>query len=397
MRCHILICKKIIKSFAILQMSEVIPEDIRSPSPGTPPPTEPEDGLSESPRLEDQESFKDIDDPQQGARGKKRHRRAKGKKKKQKTNLMITNEDGTNSTADASASKQKKKVFLRPSAARNPLLMAPKNSTQFIMDDHENSDLFWNFDSSRQNTSKDDIESVGEESNDAKYKEYSIEAASGLGESPDDDSFWDAYLEKDFESVYENAHKEEIYSWNRTRIIEEISTLEKRQKQLIDMLSQIDPMIYLQKLQHELLSLQEENRQLKLVNIAEKLERERRRTGPGSGTSSPRLPDSTTEAVGRRRPGEEAETESEDSSDSDSDTSSESGDSEVSGGCSSGCCLAEPLEDRLREVEEKEEEDVDTGDNGAVKPEETEEKSGQGDNGHDGVPDIDDTSQSCDK
>jgi len=381
-------------------MSEVIPEAIRSPSPGTPPPTEPEDaedGLSESPRLGDQESFKDIDDSQQGARGKKRHRRAKGKKKKQKTNLMITNEDGTNSTADASASKQKKKVFLRPSAARNPLLMAPKNSTQFIMDDHENSDLFWNFDSSRQNTSKDDIESVGEESNDAKYKEDSMEAASGLGESPDDDSFWDAYLEKDFESVYENAHQEEIYSWNRTRIIEEINTLEKKQKQLIDMLSQIDPMIYLQKLQHELLSLQEENRQLKLVNIAEKLERERRRTGPGSGTSSPRLPDSTTEAEGRRKPGEETETET-DSSDSDSDTSSDSEDSEVSegGGCSSGCCLAEPLEDRLREVEEEKEENVETGDDGAVKPE-PEERSGQGDNEHDGVPDIDDTSQSCDK
>ena len=48
-----------------------------------------------------------------------------------------------------------------------------------------------------------------------------MEAASGLGESSDDDSFWDAYLEKDFESVYENAHQEEIYSWNRTRIIEE--------------------------------------------------------------------------------------------------------------------------------------------------------------------------------
>ena len=223
-----------------------------------------------------------------------------------------------------------------------------------------------------------------------------MEAASGLGESPDDDSFWDAYLEKDFESVYENAHQEEIYSWNRTRIIEEITTMEKKQKQLIDMLSQIDPMIYLQKLQHELLSLQEENRQLKLANIAEKLERERRRTGPGSGTSSPRLPDSTTEAEGRRRPGEEAVTESEtDSSDSDSDTSSDSEDSEVSGGggCSSGCCLAEPLEERLREVEEEGEE---TGDNGAVKPE-PEERLGEGDNEHDGVLDIDDTSQSCDK
>lgn len=190
-------------------MSEVVPEEARSPSPGTPPP-------SSSPRLED--GLRDPEDSQQSSRGKKRHRRAKGKKKKQKTSLMITNEDGTNSsTADASSSKQKKNVFLRPSAANNPLLKAPKNSTQFIIDDHENSNLFWNFDSSRQNTSKEDVESVGEESNDAKYKEDSLDAVGGLGESPDDDSFWDAYLEKDFESVYESAHQEEIYSWNRTR------------------------------------------------------------------------------------------------------------------------------------------------------------------------------------
>ena len=205
-----------------------------------------------------------------------------------------------------------------------------------------------------------------------------------------------------------------------TRIIDEISALEQRQKTLINMLSQIDPMIYLQKLQSELLSLQEENRQLKLINIAEKLERERRRTGPGSGTSSPRLPDSTTEAT---RP----EVGSEDTSDSeDSGSSSYSEDSEVSGGgCSSGCCLAERLEDRLREVEEEEVQDgvkaederlrevedqdqdrvvdhnevlppeaaVEAVDDGAVNPEERScEKEKD-----EGVLDIEDTSQSGDK
>ena len=70
-------------------MSEVVPEEARSPSPGTPPP-------SSSPRLED--GLRDPEDSQQSSRGKKRHRRAKGKKKKQKTSLMITNEDGTNSS-----------------------------------------------------------------------------------------------------------------------------------------------------------------------------------------------------------------------------------------------------------------------------------------------------------
>ena len=308
-------------------MSEMIVEE-RSHSPGTPPPPPaPTDERFLSPTSENCPRDRDdgVEETPSKARGKKRHRRAKGKKKKQKTNLMITNEDGTNSTE---ASKKQKKVFLRPS--KNPLLNAPKNSTQFIMDDHENSNLFWNFDTNRE-VSKDDVESVGEESNDA------MEAAIAGG---DDDSFWSAYLERDFESVYETAHQEEIYSWNRTRIIDEISTLEKRQKQLIEMLSQIDPMIYLQKLQHELLSLQEQNRQLKLVNVAERLERDRRRRG----TDSPsRMPDSTT-------------IENSDSSD---DSSSSSSDEDSVGGCSSGCCLAQQeMEERLQEVAQEEEDDT---------------------------------------
>merc|ERR1719322_1017905 len=284
--------------------------------PGTPPPAEEVLQSRTTPSPVAEGSVKDTEETPGKSRGKKRHRRAKGKKKKQKTSLLITNEDGTNSTADAAASGQKKKVFIRPS--NNPLLRAPKNSTQFIIDDHENSNLFWNFDSNRgHDTSKEDIESVGEESSDVQL-EFG-------GSCFDDDSYWD----KDFESVYETAHQEQIYSWNRTRIIEEISTLEKRQKQLINMLSQIDPLIYLQKLQHELLSLQEQNRQLKLVNIAERLERQAR--GGGSSASSPRLPDSTTERD---------EVESKDAT-MDSDDTEGSGDESNGGGCSSGCCLAD--------------------------------------------------------
>jgi len=306
-------------------MSEL--EVDRSQSPGTPPPPPTNDGiLSPTPaEPEEDEEFREgaeEDETPNRSRGKKRHRRAKGKKKKQKTNLMITNEDGTNST-EVVSSKQKKNVFLRPS--KNPLLNAPKNSTQFIMDDHENSNLFWNFDSNRCNdSSKEDLESVGDESNEA------LEAAM-VGDH--DDNYWAAYLEKDFESVYETAHQEEIYSWNRTRIIDEISSLEKRQKQLIDMLSQIDPMIYLQKLQSELLSLQEENRQLRLINIAERDRRQR------TDSSSPRMPDSTTV---------------ENSDTTDDDSSSSSDDDESDGGCGSGCCLLrEELDQRLEEVTEE--------------------------------------------
>jgi len=351
-------------------MTEVDSNQVAMASPTMSSPATPEPP-GESVTPEAPGCSKDSDStPLNQGRGKKRHRRAKGKKKKQKTSLMITNEDGTNSTA--AATKQQKKVYLRPS--NNPLLRAPKNSTQFIIDDHENSNLFWNFDahpdeeSTRDGTEGDvgeDVvgvdtqEVVENHPRDGQPRQNQGMAVMpgqffGLSDSdrfsPDDDNFWAAYSERDFESVYETAHQEEVYSWERGKIIDEISVLEIKQKQLINMLSQIDPLIYLQKLQHELLALQEQNRQLKLINIAERLERQAR--GGGSSASSPRLPDSTTE-----RDGEESKDTIAESEDTE-----ESGDESDGGGCSSGCCLAdkcsnnsceeETVEQRMEELEE---------------------------------------------
>merc|ERR1712106_919019 len=351
-------------------MTEVDSNQVAMASPTMSSPATPEPP-GESATPEAPGCSKDSDStPLNQGRGKKRHRRAKGKKKKQKTSLMITNEDGTNSTA--AATKQQKKVYLRPS--NNPLLRAPKNSTQFIIDDHENSNLFWNFDahpdeeSTRDGTEGDvgeDVvgvdtqEVVENHPRDGQPRQNQGMAVMpgqffGLSDSdrfsPDDDNFWAAYSERDFESVYETAHQEEVYSWERGKIIDEISVLEMKQKQLINMLSQIDPLIYLQKLQHELLALQEQNRQLKLINIAERLERQAK--GGGSSASSPRLPDSTTE-----RDGEESKDTIAESEDTE-----ESGDESGGGGCSSGCCLAdkcsnnsceeETVEQRMEELEE---------------------------------------------
>jgi len=171
-----------------------------------------------------------------------------------------------------------------------------------------------------------------------------------------------------------------VYSWERGKIIDEIAVLEIRQKQLINMLSQIDPLIYLQKLQHELLALQEQNRQLKLINIAERLERQAR--GGVSSASSPRLPDSTTERD---------EVESKDAT-MDSDDTEGSGDESNGGGCSSGCCLADncsmscaeenAVQERLEEFDgeiECEERlgDEETFENLEVPDEEAEEKTGK--------------------
>ena len=313
----------------------------RSPSPGRTPPH-----LGELHTVDGEGQDGSV-----RTRGKKRHRRAKGKKKKQKSNnLMITNDDGTNSTADTGTLPQQKKVYLRPS--NNPLLKAPKNSTQFIIDDHENSNLFWNFNLQRSEALTDckvmvgnELESGGEESNDGCLRVDEEVRSDADKVSPDDDSFWTAYSERDFESVYESAHQEEIYSWNRARILEEIAVLEKKQKKLIEMLSQIDPLIYLEKLQKELVALQEQNRQLKILNLAEREDRQRR--GRLSSNSSSRMPDSTTEMEGE---------EGKDTNNDVSDTEDDSEDDSASGGCSSGCCLAQPCDNdvalRLQEVEQ---------------------------------------------
>jgi len=287
--------------------------------------------------------------------------RAKGKKKKQKTSLMITNDDGTDSTTQhlegpPGAAPPRKKVYLRPS--NNPLLRAPKNSTQFIIDDHENSQHFLSFQRGEGDQEELSEEEINNRLNSVEEREAEKRVVGGKDGDFWIDPFRNAYSEKDFDTVYENAHQEQVYSWERTKIMEEIAILELKQKRLITMLSQIDPVIYLQKLQQELSALQETNRRLKLTNIAERLERNQR---GGSRTSSPRLPDSTSGELRSRDSTSMSDSSSSSSSSSSGDEDNDE-ESEVNiGGCSSGCCLASPRRRcdvaNLNDVEEEHEED----------------------------------------
>jgi len=273
-----------------------------------------------------------------GGKGKRRHRRAnKGRKRKQKSSLLISNDDGSQLNIPP---KQSKMINLRPT--NNPLINAPKNSTQFIIDDHENSNLFWNFEGP--------LMGDGEGSNEEVLaRPVSVEPAGTQSRerySPDDESFWTRYSERDFENVYETAHQEEIFGWERERIVREIASMEVRQKQLIEMLAAVDPVVYLEKLQQELLSLQEVNRELKLVNISEKLHRQERMEREGrleDSDSDSRLPDSTSQEGETREDEEELE----------------------EAGCASGCCLKNPCDETcdrpdLADVEEESEDEPGT-------------------------------------
>jgi len=285
-----------------------------------------------------------------GGKGKRRHRRAnKGRKRKQKSSLLISNEDGSQLNIPP---KQSKMINLRPT--NNPLINAPKNSTQFIIDDHENSNLFWNFEGP--------LQMGDEEGGNEEVVARPIAAAPpGTQQrerySPDDESFWTRYSERDFENVYETAHQEEIFGWERERIVREIASMEVRQKQLIEMLAAVDPVVYLEKLQQELLSLQEVNRELKLVNISEKLHRQERMEREGrleDSDSDSRLPDSTSQEGETREEDEELE----------------------EAGCASGCCLKNPCDETcdrqdLADVEEE------SGDEGTDEPGSKEEEGAE--------------------
>ncbi len=170
--------------------------------------------------------------------------------------------------------RHQNQVYLRPT--NGPLLNAPKNSTQFIIDDHENSNLFYDFGEHGEERDSGPPPPEGEQQDPDSSRQHEHHP------SPDDDTFWAEYSERDFQAAYETAHQEEIAEWDRKRLVDEISALERRQKELVNVLSRLDPEVYLQKLQTELIKLQEANKALKEERA----------------TLQPCLPDSSTNDAG---------------------------------------------------------------------------------------------------
>merc|ERR1719270_1708050 len=140
----------------------------------------------------------------------------------------------------ASHSSSGAPIYLRPTNCPP----APRNSTQFIIDDHGGSG------SSRSNNA----------SPAAGASASAAAAPSSSSFAEDGDSQW---AERDFQSVYETAHREEVSAWDRKRLCEEISALERRQKELVKVLARIDPEVYLQRLEAQVASLRETGARLK--------------------------------------------------------------------------------------------------------------------------------------
>jgi hypothetical protein len=201
----------------------------------------------------------------------------------------------------------KNSLVLRPT--KGPLLNAPKNSTQFIIDDHETSPFLdgtppdqqqedsspkkYNTRSRQASSSSSRRVSASEEAfspaaveaekstsaldKNMTSSEAAVATSGGGGGgnnslqatpgnyvvNDDDYTLWAEFSERDFQTVYESAHQEQVADWDRHRLIEEISTLERRQKELVAVLAKVDPEMYAQRLQEQLETLQEKNRILR--------------------------------------------------------------------------------------------------------------------------------------
>ncbi|XP_064078378.1 uncharacterized protein LOC135195818 [Macrobrachium nipponense] len=142
---------------------------------------------------------------------------------------------------------------LRPVGAQVP--RAPENSTQFIMDDHENSTLFVNFDNfSTPQWEQEPPTSGGEE-------DPYIGTPSGTPTHPLNRD-WFPFNLADFETAYQSAREDKMMAGSTTDLKAAIVALEARAAVLTDALS-ASPSRLLSTLQAQLLHLQEENAALR--------------------------------------------------------------------------------------------------------------------------------------
>lgn len=143
---------------------------------------------------------------------------------------------------------------------------APENSTQFIMDDHNDCHFYYSFETPNpyladpphlDGEDGDIVEPVGE---DAAYRDIDYQY-----ESPQDFDN-SAYYDREFELSYKNNRFDELMRLSRTELISSMTELETRLKELSDELVKENPSPILEKLQAELLELQEKHTYLKECN-----------------------------------------------------------------------------------------------------------------------------------
>nr|XP_053634304.1 uncharacterized protein LOC128689833 [Cherax quadricarinatus] len=167
---------------------------------------------------------------------------------------------------------------LRPVGAQVP--RAPENSTQFIMDDHENSAMFVDFD----NFSTPHWEQEPPVSGAEEDETGSATPTHALTRD------WFPFNAADFETAYQSAREDRLMSGSRSELRSAIVALEARAAVLADALS-ASPSRLLSTLQAQLLQLQEEN-----ASLRQRLARHERKRQQSLESSSSSSTDSDSES-----------------------------------------------------------------------------------------------------
>ncbi|GFX78326.1 uncharacterized protein TNCV_345231 [Trichonephila clavipes] len=143
---------------------------------------------------------------------------------------------------------------------------APENSTQFIIDDHNECRLYMSFETpnpyvTNAESMKGDDNIITEPAEeDAAFIDIDYEY-----ESPQDFDN-SAYYDRDFEQSYKNNRFDELLRLPKSDLISGIQDLESKLKTLSEDLIKENPSPILEKLQAELLELQEKHLELKECN-----------------------------------------------------------------------------------------------------------------------------------
>uniref|UniRef100_T1J856 Uncharacterized protein n=1 Tax=Strigamia maritima TaxID=126957 RepID=T1J856_STRMM len=210
----------------------------------------------------------------------KKTRRGKKRKLRNDSSPLVQDEKGESATENGENDKvcendfwqrPPEKVPKNCNSSRSRILRptevpkAPENSTQFIMDDHEDCNLYFSFETRIR------AQSGGKKGNSINCNSNEHDQFLGLQdidfeyESPDDFDR-NAFVEQDFEIIYRRAREEELSAFSREEMVRQCIELEQRALELEQQLSRIDPDIVITRLQEELLRLQEESSILKDEN-----------------------------------------------------------------------------------------------------------------------------------
>uniref|UniRef100_L7M3B3 Hexamethylene bis-acetamide-inducible protein n=1 Tax=Rhipicephalus pulchellus TaxID=72859 RepID=L7M3B3_RHIPC len=224
------------------------------------------------------------------AAGKHHRRRRRGKKRRpgrDDPDAALSSSDASSPVKCSPTKQRKNQVVIRPLRAPK----APANSTQFIIDDHENCVLYQSFeaaeiyprchrvaDESDYALSVDDarVADDARPSSGGHYHHHYGTHVDDSGEegqpqsgfpTGEDYEYLDygnmmPFYEKDFEVVYRSARFEEVMRLTRAELIEGHTALEQRIAELYDELRKVDPQNCLDELQRQLLRAQDENQAL---------------------------------------------------------------------------------------------------------------------------------------